>query len=556
MRSPAHALAWQFWGRHRFGLSVSLAYLLTQCALALVLPADALFVWVRWVGWAPLGVMMVFLLAVFAYGADVRVEAAHSGFPARMFTLPVPTGLLVGLPMLCGTATVALAWVVWARCVCWPCGIEAPLGWPALLLAALLAWLQALTWSPAGLPWARVLFAVPVLIALPWAALEAFQREAPPGTIAAALVGCIAAAYPVAYAGVRRARRGDGRGLEWLPRVAGRVWDLLPHRRLRHASPARAQFWLEWRQSGLVAPGVVVVSLTFLLPFFSPWRAALAERAEEGVFPTLTAAVGAATPIWLALGLSLLVPLYGAFIAGGSMGYRSFEPRRLGLGPFLATRPLTSGELVLVKLRVAAWSTLASWALLLAVLSLWLTFTGCLDEAARGWMRLVGEDDPWLAAALFGIALLVLVGLTWRTMVVNLFIPLTGRMWVSHVAALVVVVLLCVFGSVGLLVYQYPELQGALLSLVPWLAWLAVVVKLLLAGRALAEVRRRRLLEEGTLAKLLAGWLLIAGGLIAVLAWLSAGAVPLSDVILGVVLLMPLARLAIAPLALAWDRHR
>ena len=58
--------------------------------------------------------------AAAAYGAEVRVETADSGFPARAFVLPVRTAVLVGWPMLQGAGAAVLAWVIWDRLVLRP----------------------------------------------------------------------------------------------------------------------------------------------------------------------------------------------------------------------------------------------------------------------------------------------------------------------------------------------------------------------------------------------------------------------------------------------------
>jgi hypothetical protein len=84
-----------------------------------------------------------------------------------------------------------------------------------------------------------------------------------------------------------------------------------------------------------------------------------------------------------------------------------------------------------------------------------------------------------------------------------------------------------------------------------------VLLKLTAAAVVLRALVRRGLLEARTLAKLLGLWLLLVGGLFA-LAYLviPAGAVPAVLLACGVVLSLPLARVAAAPLALAWNRHR
>src|SRR5207245_7951107 len=47
-----------------------------------------------------------------------------------------------------------------------------------------------------------------------------------------------------------------------------------------------------------------------------------------------------------------------------------------GVPPFIATRPLTSAELIAAKLQMAMWSALAAWLLLLVAIPLALEWSG------------------------------------------------------------------------------------------------------------------------------------------------------------------------------------
>ena len=102
-----------------------------------------------------------------------------------------------------------------------------------------------------------------------------------------------------------------------------------------------------------------------------------------------------------------------------------------------------------------------------------------------------------------------------------------------------------------------PARRERFLDALPWVAGGAVVLKFLLAAWALRALCRRGELKPGAVAKLLGVWGLVAVGLFGLLLWLvPSGLVPAYGLALGVVLFVPLARLAVAPLALAWNRHR
>src|SRR2546422_4853596 len=170
-------------------------------------------------------------------------------YPARMFTLPVTNAALVGWPMLYGTAAMAILWLAARLFAVWPSGIEIPLIWPALLAAALLAWTQALTWMPYGLPGIRLIVAVLCLAALDTVVLVAIHFKAGEPTMVAILGPQVPLAYLVARFAVARARRGDvpdWRGLSARPGDNA----VLTRGRDHFSSPARAQAGVEWRGAG------------------------------------------------------------------------------------------------------------------------------------------------------------------------------------------------------------------------------------------------------------------------------------------------------------------
>jgi hypothetical protein len=107
--------------------------------------------------------------------------------------------------------------------------------------------------------------------------------------------------------------------------------------------------------------------------------------------------------------------------------------------------------------------------------------------------------------------------------------------------------------SCGLLVGR----DRIFLRLLPWLAGTAVLLKILAATWSLRALRRRRLIPSGVLWRMLSIWLAFAAGSFAALyALLPDNWFSVPGVVLGIVLLLPLTRLALAPLALAWNRHR
>src|SRR5438874_6182904 len=147
MRSPAAAVAWQFRQRHRWGLIAVVGYLFILAMIKLVLferidlddESFAFFVAL------PLTATLLYFMSVFTFGLSGDLAARESMYPARMLTLPATTSALAGLPMLYGTAAVAILWFGTRMFALWPSDMEVPVVWPALLAASRLGWTQALT---------------------------------------------------------------------------------------------------------------------------------------------------------------------------------------------------------------------------------------------------------------------------------------------------------------------------------------------------------------------------------------------------------------------------
>jgi hypothetical protein len=558
MRSPALALAWELWVRHRRGLTVLAAGSLAVVAASQALAAAGRGVLPHLVEAAslPAAFALIYLLSVFSYSFGTRLEARDSGFPARAFTLPVRTWALVGWPMVLGTVTVAGLWVAWAGWVLRPCGLGAPLWWPALLLAAFLAWLQAIAWTPFPLGWLRALVAVVVLTAfIASAPVAMVLLDATEAALAGLYAGLTVTAYPVALAGVARARRGDGQEWPSLTRLLDRTALCLPRGHRPFSSPGQAQVWLEWRRHGVTLPFMMACITAAWLPSLPAFEASIREMVSSGMFPALAAAVRAVGAPWLALvPLLSLPPLLG--FCGGEMGKMSVEGRHPGLSSFLGTRPLTTTALVAAKLRMAAWTALAAWGVTLAGSAAWLLVTGRYRDLAAApppFLRHFGclQVGAFVALVLTGPCLL-----TWVQLVKGLWLGLLGRVRILVAGWILVLGFWTTLCLAAQWLQRHAEYHAALRGLLPWLAGAAVLLKLLLAGWLARAARRRGLVAAPTLLGWLSGWSLAALGLFAVLALLVPAALaPRPYLALGVVLFLPLARLAAAPLALHANRH-
>jgi hypothetical protein len=541
MHSPAAALSWEFWARHRIGLSVVVVLVVGFAVACAISPLSKNNAAVHSL-WLVLG--LCYVIGVFAYGFEGRLETAESGFPARLFLLPVRTWVLVGWPMLQGMIVAVGLWLAWDRLVLRPSGIETGAWWP-VMLAAVVATSQAIVWLPFGLPWLRLLVAIVVLTALIRApafldlAGERFSepetRNTVLSTFAAALIPL---AFLVAWAGVSRARRGDTP--DWL-RAWGSVRSVArPGSRAAgpfHSAMA-AQVWYEWRVRGFGFVVTVALVLAALMTLAVLLERDAAKRANFGVIFLLT-------PM-------LLAPFWSSYAGMSGASVRSAQ-----LTTFAATRPLSNSALVRAKFRSAGWAAVSAWGVVLVVFPAWLFFTGGYRDLGRIWGVMV---ERFGTAHVFGYCALLVIGpllMSWRMMVVGLWAGLTGRAYIPVVQSIVVGFFGLQFMSEWILWSADPVRRERILEFLPWAAGSAVAGKFIVTGWAAAALLRRGELAAGTLAKLIGAWAVLVACLFGVLAWLiPSDAAPRYGLALGAVLFVPFARLIVAPLAFAWNRHR
>ena len=418
MHSPAAAIAWQLFRPYRWWLVAGIAYFLavsifcrvtpeTAVFFCRVTPETAVFAVAGLYLASPLGIGMLLLLTVFAYGSGFDLASQESGFPARMFALPVQSRALVGWPMFYGTIAVGLAWMAIGQFLLRPScrqWIDVPLWWPAFFGAGFLAWYQALTWWPFALAWLRLVVSIPVfglLIAVP---ILGNLCDVPEAVMVLVLAAQLPVAYTVAVAGVSRARRGDNPDWRWVVQQAGNLVRPIARRRRTFASAAEAQSWFEWRLNGLSLP----LGVCIMLPYFA--ALVFVHRAN--------ADLGAGSPLRSLLLLSFM-PVLMAGVMGGALS--RFGHGRNGelLAGFLATRPLDSAALVLAKLKTAARSVLGTYAVVFAAVALLVVLAGAYGEVADLWSLLADRLSPAKAGAIMLLAVVGLVAGTWALAVEN-----------------------------------------------------------------------------------------------------------------------------------------
>jgi len=488
----------------------------------------------------PLTATFTYFLAVFSFGLAGDLAARQSMYPARMFTLPVTTAALAGWPMLYGTAVMAILWLATRLFAVWPSGFDIPVIWPALLAAALLAWTQALTWMPYGLPGLRVIVATLCLAVIDTVVLLALHFKTPEPVMVAILAPQVPLAYLAARFAVALARRGDVP--DWRPMFArrGQIADIVRSRRHHFPSPARAQVWFEWRCHGPTLPTWVGILLPFELVLLF---------AANNYTPALV--------FLILLGVLLTPPFMAAFAAATVRKPGPLSRDSCGVPPFIGTRPLTSAALIAAKLRMTIWSTLAAWLLVLVAIPLALTLSGTwpvVIEHVRRGIELVGTPRA-IVIVLLGFS--GLLASTWKQLVQSMYIGLTGREWVIKSSLFFALSFLAIIGPIAQWIHDHRGVRAALWDALPWILAVLVCVKLSAAAWIATRLYNSRLLRDRTLVTGAACWLALVLALYGLLGWLVSGPlIPRYFLALVAILAIPLARLSAAPLALAWNRHR
>lgn len=537
MTGAARAFAFEFTRRHRWGFGGVALYVVAIIVIRLgffdfgetvAMEEGEKFAILVVV---PISIVFTYLLAVFTYGLSGDIGARQSIFPPRLFTLPVSNAELALWPMAFGSALVAALWLVTRAFAVWPSGVTVPVVWPALAIAALLAWSQALIWMPYPLPGLRVGAALLCLTVIETITMLALHYEASEATMVALLAPHVPLAYLVARVAVARARRGEVP--DWTIGIT-RGWTSVG----RFASPGQAQLWFEWRQHGMALPWLVACLLPFELALL--W------------------VTGETKLVWIVLlGVALTPPFMAAFAAFTIARPNAASADGYGLTPFLATRPLSSAALIAAKLKMTVWSTIAAWLLVLVAVPLALAWSGTGDMAWSFGRRRVEDFGVARAVVLLLIVLGAFVLTTWRVLVQTLYVGLAGRPWLTRVWLSATLLALCLVGPA--LEWLFTGSRGpvwvwwALRWLIPSLALLKLAAALFVFVRLHASglVSHRALLWGA------AAWSVSVLTLYALFAWwMDTTLFPVYRLGALAILLVPLARVSAAPMALAWNRHR
>jgi hypothetical protein len=561
MNSPSAALTWEIWCRHRkrlltvffvlLGFALFYSKLCKFIGLDLDSPnaLDSIVekvvpmhgTWseiVQFLAWllvccAPLACMVMtlcYVAWVFTF-TDLNPREPFS-FPKRFFTLPVSTGFLASRLIASGTAAVSLVYLGWTRLVHLPHidafdGFNDGLAWIALLILS-----QAIVWSLDAFPFTRVLLLFVVaffLLARPdfqWhRGLESHQISFQLPLI---LIGCV-----LAFVGLGKIRHGGWQRWLWEGRLpwTGARTELRGPTSFRSA--AQAQFWFEWRRHGRMAfycvCALTAVPVLVMIPELMLHPGPASGDPTSGLCTFL-----------------LAVPLFIHFCQGVS--HERTMPQ------FTAVRPLNNGGIIVAQWQAMALSTVLSWVVTLLLLGV-VALVGDLSTIKA--VLCSPPEYQLFIRPLIPVIFLGLVFCTWASGTDGVWVGATMGTWLYRLYGAVIFAALCL-GLAWLFAVTHPNtaFREMFFQIFPGVLAFLVGLKFFLAQWAFRVAFKKRLITRLMLIRYVGLWTLLAVVLLApvvIVGHQEDGVIPLC---LGIILMLPLARIGFAPLALNRGRHR
>jgi len=557
MHSPSAALAWEIWRRHRPRLIAIVGMLLgfvlvypRLCAVTGFNPdtPDALDEFVRKFlpiangGPTPLRIGQFFVLLFLVGGPATAmllsllcvtwmftfIEFNPNAkdpvtFPARLFTLPISTSFLYWWLVLGGVTAIFVLFESWIHLVRQPHleifgEYQDCFGWMTLMVLA-----QGIVWALAGWPITRLLVLVGVLFSFLFSPTWGGVFGSPWVLPTLFFLGAV-----LARVSLQKMRHGQWQGWTWKWAIPGIFAWTKMRGPARFSSPAQAQLWFEWRR--FARPLCILVTALVAVPVVTH----LLLRVALGGAPLQTDTLFAFTVVLV------VIPPVIHFLS-------SMSPDRTHQ-PFLMVRPMTDGVMTMTVLKAAAIGTTVSWVAVIAMLA---------TMPLLGDFRTVERNVSVLPECRGAIIIGLIFG-SWRMFAVNHCFTRSGIRSLAGVPVLMFLALyaVAIMLSVALHSDYWVVILQRFVPFVPGLLAGLVAVKLLLAYLGFRVCLKRRLLAPSELAGYLAVWVVLVAALLAVVFILPRPPkeliLPLS---LGVVLIVPLARIAFSPIALAHSRH-
>lgn len=496
--------------------------------------------------WSLLSMAFSFLALCAIFGvAEPHPVRGFTGIPPRHFTLPVSTRALVLWPLGLGAGAMIFFWLSWSIFILrglLPESSRMPYLYYAVLLPAALAWLQAIVWGLASFPKVRSwLLAAVMMILVQMAAMpvvapafigQGWWRIEPFMTAALAIAGVIA--WMAAKYGAGKERQGAWTGRAFFRAAATALGN---GRDPAFRSVREAQYWMEWHRNGGFAFRLWLAFVFVALAADLSVHILGDPNSWDATLDGLTMINGLVAACWIVTtGLNLA---------------RDPANGRLSMSAFTATRPLSNGELLLAKLRVAVvlWggATITAAA---AYFIHWLALPGPqLAETIDLTERMLANDlfeRALPATIVLAITLHVLIGI--------LPLSLTGRVpgmpW--SLLPLLMIYVIVVNGQ------MWVSDQRNSSDVLMWILIGLILLKMVIAAWGFRRSLRLRIVSRQFVGGIVGIWVLLVGALLWAVTELHIANTALDTLTLipAAVLVVPIARLGLSTLALRINRHR
>jgi hypothetical protein len=543
-------MLWEIWGRRKVNFAFDAAALLAsllcvhwmQHGLGDITRAVLILVLVSCFLGSHLD-----LLTCFGF-IEINAQKVQSGYPGRLLLKPVSTLKLVLVPMLFGGAAVVAILLTWNELVLQPLK---PAGafdslWLGAVVLSFFWWMQALAWSFPLLPGRSLVIVMVAVFHLLLGLLPLAPTFFLSGWRWPILVALLVSAVLVAWIGVKLMRQGRWEG----PSPMARFWSRLGSawargRRKKFRSAFGAQFWLEWHRQGWLLPSLSGGIVFVMLPLIFVVNHQLEAAASGANFILIAATLTLTVPIMLSSVMGINIAQFDRLLPAG-------EPPI-----YIAIRPMTNGGFVIAKLAMALVSSILTWLVILSLGGFWLVL---LEKDAL--IAKIPRGSPYeLLAIVMGCVplLLVLILFTWKNMIGGMGAGLTGRRWLATLFSFSKTAGIIGLAALVTALKLNDHFKELLLHWLTALLCLGLAGKILLSTAAFMVGIRRHAITIGVVAWIVGGWW-IGGLFVASYAGLVCHAMHHSELWLWIALagfqMLPLAELAIAPLALAWNRHR
>jgi hypothetical protein len=453
-RSPTSAMLWELWRVTRAEVAWKLALPIGTGLVALLLgaafaPPDPKRYQDVNDNLAALALILIVIPHLVGWLSMAKLNGGQPGFPLYLlYTRPVRTTVLVGLPMAYLTAVSSAIYLVSATVLRVASGHAFPLLPVAAWVAALTLVFVAATWSTRNMAIQMVVMMFAVVKALGWAVNRLTAVEIPGGydwpprlwptlfdwplTDYAWIILIGLASFAVTVAMVTRQRRGAGLPFVTRPAITrtpgSGLWQWLINL-FRIPCPTlsatRAQLWFDLKSNGLpvltigVALAIVIVLVSAVSgPIDAAWNAA----------PDVSCPIAecfwvrAIPPMFTPLALFALL-----FLGGNAFGIRRKQGRTY-VSAFDATQAYGTAPLAVLKLLVKSVCVLAG---IIAIgVSVWISMP-LLGDAV--FMQMLGVPLNSRRSA-FDNAVAALAGFEWLALAI---VAIGGvAAWVASWAAL------------------------------------------------------------------------------------------------------------------------